>query len=162
MFKPTKPLKEPESIEHGYNYALFLLNLSMRTVAEMQEKMTKRGYAHSVVTEVLTRLQEEHLLNDENYAEVMIESMKRYKYYGSFMIKKKLLEKKLPKEIILDKLEQMLSTEDEQEIALRYIEKECSSLAEAKQLPQADKQKLMRRLLSRGFSASLVLDLLGS
>lgn len=150
MFKKSKPLKDPADYDHGYQYALFLLNLSMRTVEEMREKMTRRGYTSTVINEVINNLLQEKYLNDENYAEVFINSMKNYKTWGRFMMKKKLYEKKLAKELIEQKLTELVSDADEIEIATRYLEREYKSI-EIRDLTYDEKQKIMRRLMSRGF-----------
>lgn len=156
MFKKSKPLKSPEDFDHAYNYALFLLNLSMRTVAEVEEKMINRGYTKSVIKEVINRLLEDKYLNDENYAEVFINSMKNYKTWGRFMMKKKLYEKKLSKQLIEDKLEELIEEQDEIEIATRYVEKNFGSLKEIKKLSYEEKQKIIARLASRGFGFGLI------
>ena len=156
IFKKSQPLKKPADIDHGYDYALFLLDLRMRTEAEMREKMLARGYYPEVIDAVVKRLFEDRYLNDEHYAEVYIESMKSYKYYGSFMMKKKLLEKKVPKNIVETKLLELVTESDEQEIATRYIEKEFGKIKDVKQMEYLEKQKIMRRLLSRGFSLNIV------
>lgn len=156
MFKPAKPLKKPDDEEHGYNYALFVLNLSMRTETEMKEKMLKRGYFPEVINKVIKRLIEDRYLDDKRYAEVFLESMKRAKYYGQFVIRRKMMEKKLPKEIIANTLKEFLSDEDEKEIATRYLEKNFGELKTLGKLPYEEKQKIMRRLLSRGFGIDLV------
>ncbi len=156
MFKKSKPLKKPDDVEHGYNYALFLLNLSMRTVAEIEEKMAKRGYITAVTREVINRLLEDRYLNDANYAEVFINSMKNYKTWGRFMMKKKMYEKKLPKDLIEDSLNEFLTEEDEIEIATRYIEKTFGTIKEVKKLSYEDKQKIVARLAGRGFVLGLI------
>ena len=156
LFKKGKPLKKPDDVDHGYDYALFMLNLRMRTEAEMREKMLTRGYFPDVVDAVIKRLYEDRYLNDEHYAEVYIESMKRYKHYGAFMMKKRLYEKKVPKEIIESKLEELLTESDEIDIATRYVEKEFGPVTDVQKFPYDEKQKVMRRLLSRGFGIDVV------
>ncbi len=159
MFKKAKPLKKPEDVEHAYNYALFLLNLRLRTEGEMRKKMTERGYTQSVVDETVAKLQKERFIDDDRYAEIFIENMKSYKQYGWFMMKKKLMEKLLPKEMIESKLEEFLTLEDEMAIAKRYVEKEFGTIAKIKKFPYEEKQKVMRRLLARGFRMDAVLKL---
>ncbi len=158
MFKKAKPLKDPADYDHGYQYALFLLNLSMRTVNEVREKMTKRGYASTVINEVINNLLQEKYLDDENYTEVFINSMKNYKTWGRFMMKKKLYEKKLPKELAESKLAELVSDEDELVIAQKYLEREYKNINLA-ELSYEEKQKVMRRLLSRGFGMDSVTKL---
>ena len=151
LFKKSKPLKKPDDVDHGYDYALFMLNLRMRTESEMREKMEARGYYEQVIDEVIQRLFKDRYLDDNRYAEVYIESMKRHKYYGAFMMKKKLYEKKVPKEVIAEKLEELLTEADEIEIATRYVEKEFGPIPDVQKFAYDEKQKVMRRLLSRGF-----------
>lgn len=158
MFKKSKPLKNPSDYDHGYQYALFLLNLSMRTVEEIREKMARRGYTATVINEVINNLLQEKYLNDDNYAEVFINSMKNYKTWGRFMMKKKLIEKKLPKELIDRKLSEFLTDEEELNIAQRYLERQYKDI-DLHALAYDEKQKVMRRLLSRGFGIEIAKQL---
>ncbi len=161
MFKKSKPLKKPDDPDHAYDYALFLLNLSMRTERELREKMATRGYMPTIIDEVVTRLYKDRYLDDAHYAEVFIENMKRYKYYGAFMMKKRLYEKKLPKEIIDAKLDELVSEDDQLDIATRYVEKTFGPLQAVRKFEYDEKQKVMRRLLSRGFSLDLAKEITG-
>ncbi len=156
MFKKSKPLKDPNNYEHGYNYALFLLNLSMRTCGEVREKMKNRGYDAEVIDKVINSLLEDRYLNDQNYAEVFINNMKNYKTWGRFMMKKKLYEKKLPKEMVDEELDKYVSEEDEVAIATRYVEKNFGEIKAVKKLSYEDKQKIVARLASRGFGFGLI------
>lgn len=158
MFQKAKPLKDPADYDHGYQYALFLLNLSMRTVAEIKDKMTKRGYTIKVINEVINNLLQEKYLDDENYTEVFINSMKNYKTWGRFMMKNKLFEKKLPKELAETKLAELVSDQDELAIAQKYLEREYKDV-NLRELTYEEKQKVMRRLLSRGFGIDTVTKL---
>ncbi len=161
LFKKSKPLKKPDDENHAYDYALFLLNISMRTEAELREKMEKRGYFPDIITKVVERLFEDRYLDDARYAEVYIESMKRSKYYGAYMMKKKLYEKKVPKEIMEEKLVELLTEEDEREIATRYVEKNFGKLKDVAKFEYDEKQKVMRRLMARGFGLDLAKSLVG-
>lgn len=158
MFKKAKPLKDPADYDHGYQYALFLLNLSMRTQNEIKEKMQRRGYASTVINEVINNLLQEKYLDDDNYAEVFINSMKSYKTWGRFMMKKKLMEKKLDSTLIEEKLAELVSAKDEKEIAKRYLERQFKDI-NISGLEYEEKQKVMRRLLSRGFGMDVVTKL---
>ncbi|QQS22655.1 RecX family transcriptional regulator [bacterium] len=160
MFKKARPLKDPSDYDHAYQYALFLLNLSMRTVGEVQEKMSKRGYDTKVINRAIQTLLEDKYLNDENYAEVFINSMKNYKTWGRFMMKKKLYEKKLPKELIEEKLEELVSVKDELEIAKRYLQRDFKDFTLLAKLDYEDKQKWMRKLMSRGFGMDIATKLI--
>ncbi len=165
MFRAARKLKEPNSVEHGYNYALFLLNLRLRTEGEMRQKMNQRGYASVVVDEVVGQLLTEKLLNDSLYAEIYLENLKQYKNYGFFMIKKKLMERRLPKELIEAKLTELLPLEEELKIAKRFVAKELDlakrkgvslKVKSDKSKPLTDRQTLARKFQTRGFRSDVV------
>ncbi len=151
MFKKARALKDPSDYDHGYQYALFLLNLSMRTVGEVKEKMKQRGYDQKVIKEVINSLLQDKYLDDDNYAEIFINSMKNYKTWGRFMMKKKMYEKKLPAELIEEKLNELVSEKDEVESAKRFLIRLFPDLKAIKKLEYDEKQKVLRKLVSRGF-----------
>jgi SOS response regulatory protein OraA/RecX len=53
----------------------------------------------------------------------------------------------------------LVSEDDERDIATRYVEKEFGPLKEVRKFSYEEKQKVMRRLLSRGFGLGLVKNL---
>lgn len=165
MFKKAKPLKKPEDEEHAYNYALFLLNLRLRTEGEMREKMLARGYIPKVIDSVMERLKGDKYVNDENYADIFLNNMILYKQYGYFHMKKKLILKKLPNELIENKLEELVDEKTEKEIAKRYLATVVTRNAkdlekEIAKLDYVGKQKLKQKLLMRGFRSSVVMKVI--
>lgn len=151
FYKKAKPLKDPSSVEHGYGYALFLLELRFRSEQEMQEKMKTRGYKEQVIADVISRLKKEKLIDDERLAESLIHSFTEYRYYGYLMVKKKLIEKLLPKQIIEGALSEWYEVAEETKVAKTFVKKQYGELSELKKLPYADKQKIFRRLAGKGF-----------
>lgn len=154
---PSK-LREPDSVEHGYNYAIFLLGLRLYTEGEVREKMQNRGYSTHVITEVLNRLVVNKYIDDERFAEMMIDNFKRYKTYGLFMVKKKMMEKRLPRELIDTSLERFFSPDEELEVATRYAVKEGLSVHEG--MDYTARQKIAYKLGSRGFRSEIVSKIL--
>lgn len=148
--KSKKVLKQPDSFEHGYNYAIFLLGLSMRTQGEIEFKMKMRGYTAEVIEQVIEKLLADKYINDNEYAEVYIRNFKDYQTYGLFMIKKKMMERRLAPALIESKLSELFTEEDELVVAKRYAKKTFAKLADIKKLPYEEKQKFLRKLLSRG------------
>lgn len=151
FFKKAKPLQKPDDVEHGYQYALFLLNLRLRTEGEMWTKMHERGYYPDVIETVMKQLKDEKLIDDDRYIEIYIDNMKLYKHYGVFMMKKRLISKKLPMELIESKLTELVTEGDEKKIAKRYLEKEFGTAEEISKYSYQDKQKVIQRLIARGF-----------
>src|SRR5689334_16118374 len=100
IWKKPEKTKEPENLEKAYEYAVFLLSLKLRTVGEMVRKMLQRGYTEKIIDQVVSELKERKYLNDRQYAEIFLENLKTYRYFGFYGIKKKFLEKRLPAKII--------------------------------------------------------------
>src|SRR6185503_18972582 len=150
VFKRPSKTKEPDSPEHAYNYAIFLLGLSMRTEFEMRRKMQVRGYVAEVLEETMTRLLAEKLLDDQHYAEVYLTNLKEYRNFGFYGIKKKMTEKHLPKEYVEELLERELTVAEESKIAQRFVTKEMGDQTKSS-LTQEQKQKLAQKLQARGF-----------
>ncbi len=147
-------------MEHAYNYAIFLLGLSMRTENEMRRKMTVRGYQAGVIEQVVKQLYDEKLLDDRHYAEVYINSLKEYRTLGYYGIKKKLMEKQLPKQDIEELLEQEMTPEQELKSGKKLMHKERGPDYKKSSLSQADKQKLARKLQARGFRMDAIAKLI--
>ncbi len=123
MYKKTKPLKEPENFGKGYEYAVFLLSLRLRTTGEIREKMLRRGFTVEVIEKVIANLLGHKYLDDQKYAEIFLENLKKYKSFGFYGIKKKMMTKKLPQSIINQVLEEGLPVEEEMKIGKKFIEK---------------------------------------
>lgn len=154
LYKKAKPLKKPDDVEHAYGYALFLLERKFRSEREMKEKMNGRGYYADVIDTVMSKLKRERLIDDDRFTENLIDSLKNYRDYGFFMIQRKLIERLVPKELITEKLAEMVTPEEELELARKYVKKHYGGIASVKKMEYADKQKIMRRMAGRGFRLS--------
>src|SRR3989344_6295891 len=165
-----------EENQKAYDYAMFLLNLRLRTEGELREKMRSKKYESGVVDEVIKRLKDLHYIDDQRFAEVYLENLKKYKSWGYFGAKKKLMEKKLPTNIIDKVLLEGMSEEDELEIAKRFLKKLEVGIKPRKagsapggnyeEKPQNEittssdsygaRQKLAKKLASKGFRTSVI------
>lgn len=141
----------PDNKERAYNYAIYLLGLKLRTEGEIKEKLRVKGYPILVIDEVVHQLAENRYLDDQRYAEVYLDNLKKYKTFGYYGIKKKLMEKRLPSEIIERVLEEGFGEEEERKIAKRFLIKQ----------KETDKQKLAQKLKARGFRAKLIFRVMG-
>ena len=158
MFNRTSKTREPDSFEHANNYALFLLNLRLRTEGEMKEKMRERGYTASVIEAVITDLQKQNFINDARFAEVFIRSLLEHKNFGFYMIKKKLMEKRLPMPLIEEQLANLISIADEHAVAQRYLSKQGLELST--DLAYEARQKIAYKLKTRGFRSDVISKIL--
>jgi regulatory protein len=148
-----------QQFEKAYGYAIYLLSLKLRTEGELREKLRikSRGagsrsagnHEAEITDKVIAQLKENHYLNDENYAQVYLDNLKKYKTFGYYGIKKKLMEKRLPLEIIESVLSEGLGEEEEMKIAKRFLNKQT----------ETDKQKLFQKLKAKGFRSEVIFSL---
>ena len=144
---------EKKNYEKAYGYAIYLLGLKLRTEGEVREKLRQKKYGSGIIEQVLKELLANRYVDDQRYAEIYLENLKKYKHFGFFGIKKKLVEKKLPKGIIESVLSIFLAEADEAKIAESFLKKQKMSL---------QKQKLASRLASRGFRPNVIFSVLGN
>lgn len=160
MYPQAKKLKQPESETHGYEYALFLLNIRLRTEGEIRNKMRERGYVQTVIDAVVQQLIDNKYVDDVRFAELLIDNFKKYKSYGYMQIKKKLMEKRLPMQRIEQSLDELYTIDDELAVAKRFLAKE--KIDAAALVTQEQKAKAARKLQSRGFRGVIITRLIFS
>lgn len=158
MFKPKIKAREPGNYNKAYDYAMYLLNLQLRTSGELLYKMKEKGYTEATIHKVIDELILNKYVNDASYAEVYLENLKKYKTFGFYGIKKKLMEKRLPQDLIERVLNQNLSEEEELKIARRFLEKQGRKPESADGQVNI-KQKLAQKLRARGFRGSVIAGL---
>lgn len=141
-------------VDKACNYALFLLGIKLRTEGELREKLKMKKYESVIINKVIHRLKENRYINDQNYAEVYLENLKKYKTFGFYGIKKKLMEKRLPSQIIERVLNEGLGEEEEIKIAKRFLKNRELGI-----INYEDKQKLAQKLKARGFRSGVVMKL---
>ncbi len=152
-----------ENENKAYEYAMFLLNIRLRTEGELRGKMGEKGYKGEVIDAVMGRLKDAHYVNDQRFAEVYLENLKKYKSWGYFGLKKKLMEKRLPMPLIESVLSENLSEEEELEVAKRFLKKQNSLPLRGRDkggVSREDKSRLARKLAAKGFSGSVVSKLI--
>ncbi len=153
--------------EKAYNYAIYLLSLKLRTEGELRDKLNIKKYKDDIIELVVTQLKNDKYINDLKYAEVYVQNLKAYKYFGFYGIKKKLLEKKLTGNLIEKILKAHLSISEELVIAKKFLKKEkletkipseegVAHYQEFNQEGNKEKQKIMNRLRSRGFRSEVI------
>jgi len=127
-------------------YAFYLLKSRDRSIGEMKERLKRRECTSEEINETITFLIEKDFLNDQRFAENFVRYKKIIKPVGKFYLRNKLMEKKIPTEIIEKTLSETPDEYSEiEELAERW-------LARNKKVPKEKiYEKLSRHLISRGF-----------
>src|SRR3989344_6391028 len=117
---PKKKIKPSYDKANAKDYALFLVSLRAQSTAQLRQKLLRKGYAEDEVLMAIQRLTELGYLNDQQFAQIYFENLKKYKHFGYYGIKKKLMLKALENKLI-DQLLKTLTLKEEQGIAERFL-----------------------------------------
>lgn len=132
-----------------YEKAVKLLTVRMHTVGEMHQKLKAKGFKDSDIRPVLRRLEEQKFLDDLKFAEIFVDNLKRYKDFGYYGIKAKLLQRKIPSDMAEQALQEFLTGEDEFSIANRVVGK-------LKRLDRKSWEEVARSLKAKGFRGEIL------
>jgi len=137
------PIDEPD-FATIYNKSLDLLSRREHSVFELTQKLKKRYGLNKLINDVIIRLQESNLLDDQRFAEAYIKVRAR-KGFGPRRIDAELQQRKVSEKIINQELSMI---EDWNALALAAFKKKFGNL-------QKDSKKILKAksfLQNRGFS----------
>ncbi len=122
----------------------------VKTSAEYIDHFTSKGYPETLVKGELEDLQREGFLDDRKVARKHIRRRANKKHYGRYKILAELREKGISKSEAQDLLQELYPPSSERVRAQKYVEKNSD----------LEKRKLASRLESRGFSPSIIADVI--
>ena len=115
-----KDLEIDENVLHNYifesekqnalNKAMNYINTSYKTTKQVRDYLNKKGYDKSVIEFVILKLKEYNFLDDKKYAEVYVQTYS--KKYGINMLKTKLFERGIHKDIVDECLKEFSSNNE--------------------------------------------------
>lgn len=132
-----------------YDKAIALLNIRMHTTGELLDKLARKGFEREEILPVLRQLEEQKFLDDQKFAEIFVENLKRYKDWGYYGIKIKLLARHIPGDLAEAALREFFSIVDEEMVARRFIGKLVRQ-------GRKDFEKQMRSMSSKGFRSEII------
>jgi regulatory protein len=148
-------LQTEDAREVAYNRALRFLGYRPRSVQEVRENLQKHEIPENVIEEVLKRLQETNLLNDQQFAQAWVENRSTFRPRSRRALAMELRQKGLDDEVVQDALE---ANVDENALALEAARKHAHKV---RRLEWPDfRQKLGGFLGRRGFSYAVVAPVL--
>ena len=137
--------------EKALRAAFHLLKFRMRSVSELKDRLSRKGFDEQIVREVISKLKQQNYLNDEIYAESLVMSRTK-KNYGPLKIKHELQQKGVATELIEALLENLVPEENLE----AFAQKKLSSYRGIE--PELALQRLSRNLLRRGFTPEQVYE----
>lgn len=133
--------------------AFKILHYRERSVKELRDRLMRIGFDNSLVDEVIDELIADKTLDDERFARAFVNDYTRLKPKGNRFILSELTRRGVDRGIITN----LLDARDEGELIRNYIEKKASNLDMKN---PKERQKIVRRLLVRGFTPSLVYEII--
>lgn len=129
--------------------ALMLLGYRDHSIAELQRKLRDCGYSPSVARAVTDRMTEVELLDDERFSSAWTRS-RVSAGYGPRRIRQELVRRGIDPELADAAIAESIDGEGE-------VARARSALRGRTAANRAERDKLVRRLVSRGFSLSVAL-----
>jgi regulatory protein len=148
-------LKTEDAREVAYQKAMRFLGYRARSVQEVRDNLEKHEIPEAVIEEVLKRLQETNLLNDQEFAQAWVENRNTFRPRSRRALAMELRHKGLDDEVVQEVLDKNI---DENALALEAARK---YLRKVQKLEWPDfRQKLGNFLGRRGFSYGVVAPVL--
>ena len=136
------------------NKAAAYCTLCERCVSEVTAKLTAWGVPHCEQEKIITRLIEEKFINEARYCHAFVNDKVRFNRWGRIKIRAALSEKRLPRELIneaMDNIDEELYTTSLAEV-IAAKRKELKGVND-----YTTKQKIMRFAASRGFEPAMIM-----
>lgn len=133
--------------------ALRILAYRKRSVEELKTRLLKIGFDKDLVSEIIEGFVRDSVLNDDDFTEAFVADYTNLKPKGNIFISRELAKKGISQQAI----QNALRMRDENQIVKDFLQKKLSHFNLKN---PRDRQKILRRLLSRGFTPRVVYGLL--
>jgi regulatory protein len=143
-------LKTADTYAQAKNQTLRLLSYRPRSVQEVSQKLTQKGYDDLVIERVTRYLQEVALLDDKAFVDYWVEQRQTFKPRSRLALRNELQQKGISRRLI----ETAITAVDENDAARRAV---ASKIWRWRDLSQESfKQKAGQYLQRRGFSYDII------
>ncbi len=130
----------------GFNYCLYLLGISAKSVSVLRLKLQQKGYSEQETEQIIDKLTRLNLIDDQRLAIQLVDYYKRTSPVGALRLKQILLSKGIPGDIAIRASK--LNEDEETELIKRLLDKKGQKKRSFAQLGHY--------LQSRGFSGQAI------
>lgn len=135
-----------------YDKAIKLLKIRAHHSSELARKLSMRGFDRAEIDSVIQKLQQEKLIDNEQFAQYYLDELIRNKTFGYYGLKAKLMSRGITSSEAEYLLSANFPPETEFELARKVAER-ASGL---------DKTKLAQRLQRKGFRTDIIRRIINS
>jgi regulatory protein len=132
-----------------------LLNFRARSTRELRNRLLTLGFEPALVDTVIEDLREDNTLDDERFVKAFINDYTTVHTKGNVFIFRELKKKGIPEDTIMT----MLKSRDETALIKDFINRKLSHLNRHE---PKERQKIIRRLMSRGFTPEIIFDVINN
>ncbi len=147
--KKIKEIREFDELAFGKKIAYDLLSYKQRSRKDILQRLKKKKISDMTAKNVVSLLEEQGYLNDENYANNYLGEKLKRKPMGKRLAAQKLFEKGIEKEIAQKIIADNFDEENETRLALELLKKYIKKIKNPDAAER--KRKCFRYLMSRGF-----------
>lgn len=147
-----------DEYQYAKKAALDFLSYRIRSRKEVKDKLKEKKISQGTIDKTLAHLEKLSLLNDEEFARLVVQSKTGKNPAGKSVIRQKLYQKGISKEISEKVLGELYTESNEKKLLLDIFKKNSAKL---KGLDENKKRKKMFEYLARkGFDFDLINELL--
>lgn len=152
--KEIEQIEKEEVVAKAFNVAVNFLKTRERSKKEIRDKLKIKEYSESVIEKVLAKLENLDLLNDKRFAEMFVRDRMKLKPKGKKVLSIELAQKGIDRDIIEEVLQELMSGDEEIELAKKVFEKAEKKYSGLEKNLRRD--KIIKYLLGKGFSYNIV------
>jgi regulatory protein len=156
--KKLHEIKEYDEYIYGKEIALNFLSYRIRTVSEIRKKLKEKKISAKTSNKIIAYLEDSGLTNDEEFAKALIEEKIKNKPVGIRVLKQKLFEKGVPKQVGEEVLEKVFENVDEKSLAMVNYRKLQPKLKGKDKNEQ--KRKVYEYLTRKGFGYDVINEII--
>ena len=138
--------------DSAYNQALKYLSSKMYSSEDLRSKLLAKKFEPTEVEEVIAELEKTGLIDDLAYGKTYLRNLISYRSFGYYGIRQKLIQKKLPRDLVDRLLKANLSVDIEETVARRFLEKYTSL--------RRTKESKVQSLRQKGFRTEVILKVI--
>lgn len=143
---------------YGKKLAFDSLSYRVRTTSEIKKKLKEKKISAESTEKVIAHLNELGLLNDEEFAKQLVAEKIKRKPVGKRVLKQKLFEKGISKELSDDVLEKAFNEIDENELAEQSLNKYFPKIEHLER--NEKKKKAFEHLVRKGFDFDVIKEVI--
>ncbi len=152
-------ISEMEDVEKAFQFAIRYHSIRPRSSSEFKVYLTKKKFSEAVINSAMEKLNSLSVINDKEFARMFVSDKLKLRPVSRIMMEILLSKKGIKKELAQSILNKYYTVDSEKKVAAELAKKRIERYIKNK-FTEVDLKKVFDFLLRRGFSYSIVTDVL--